>query len=827
MENLYNNINKERAFMMKSLLGNKDTAKIFQDAFDSPVGSTKRKIASSMLASLEKTAKRKRIADGQGGIMDTISGLFGGPAVQMPTWQSVSTPKPAAQPKPAPQPFIGPLPQPAINQPNVTLFPSASIPKQKTLTFDPRDTAFSAIDEMMSSKRKETMISEMDELMRRIEENNKKMEEQYKASSQSNLAPLTSKYEWQEERKPSAPVGQMPSQFQQDLYNLRNKAVTNIVNPVIRGPGLIAEGAESLLKSAYGGLKDAASYIKDKAVRAYEKPGEVLSDYFGAKYPSPSMPGQPLLSPEVKDILANTKLEPSKLQPSSTKEKKETKLPDGSIITETVEKKDSTSSQEGIVYDPQNKITGNSSVGGSVTGTGDIPSGIETLDKESPSSTANIGLTTGGVPSLSTGGDDFERQLREALDLDKIKADRDKLVSMGPNLQRNSEEWIRSNDQHVARINKMMKDAKENFSKNGDPSNPQQVRAHEMYLKTLQGLKAAQNERYDDYVKRTIDEYNADLRAAEELYKTTTTAYSDAIKSHADMKKEAYKEQMDLYKTMLKYEIERPEREARLDSLKMDILKKEADLVKSGIDNVFSKDSIEAMKKAGEIYWDKDGNIIKGLNVGEEFAVWSNKDTAVPMKAQLSAIETGMKNRLRSEAKSPENILGSIKNFSGDLLNIFMVETTKQPYAFDEEGNKVSIPLDFRESLGVANRVLTQAGDILIEYMRDNAETVRPYEILSQLEKGTTGTWWKTALTRNKFIQANSNYLPADILDAIYNAYEVDLSRDPKLQYTENIQARIKDLGGTPDTHAATVLGSMVTDQWNSALLQSVQKLTQ
>jgi len=354
----------------------------------------------------------------------------------------------------------------------------------------------------------------------------------------------------------------------------------------------------------------------------------------------------------------------------------------------------------------------------------------------------------------------LEGKLKEELGLNALLDKKTNLESLSPKIQTNLVDYVKARDLYIKDINNMIDKVDEKMM-NTDTSNPSTAAMYKNYRDYLYTLKGRQNQRYADYVNKSIEEYNTDLTNTQNKYSSAVKMYEDAKKDIENKYDDTKKVLLDMYKTIE----EAPGKQLTKLNQQMTynkLLLENADAA-SGRKNWLPE--VSAYK---DLILDSNGDVLGDINLAGKLQQLSGDQKYNPVGV-ISTFTSGAKSKLSKEVSSSDpNVL---KNAVGYATQIDQAYSLLNPETQKQLGPQIS---DMKQSLigdigGTVNPDGTGTG--ITGYILQNYKGVNSaVKQLSGKATGFLGFGSKPVpSSRAQFIKDNPS-VNADVLGAIYDS---------------------------------------------------------
>lgn len=201
----------------------------------------------------------------------------------------------------------------------------------------------------------------------------------------------------------------------------------------------------------------------------------------------------------------------------------------------------------------------------------------------------------------------LEEALKKQYGLDTLLERKTQLEKMNPTVKQDMVDYVKARDEYIEDINSML-DETNNTMANVDISNPVTNAMFKNYRNYLYTLKGRQNQRYAEYVNRSIEQYNTDLTGVQNQYANALGLYNDAKKNIEDKYDDTKKVLIDMYKTL-------EDAPDKMLSRMKNQLEYNKLLQETADDAVGRKNWIPEVNAYKDRLVDKDGNLLSDVNL--------------------------------------------------------------------------------------------------------------------------------------------------------------------------------------------------------------------
>jgi hypothetical protein len=609
-----NQINKTKAFTVKALMNNPKTAKIIKEAFNAPVGSTKRAQLKSMLGSLNRGTPGATSMDGQGGQLDPSFGTQQPVDPNVPQGRIDAYDNPLMNRVAMSQQLQQSQPQP----PATTAPPEPVVPQQQRFvesidSFLPKEsptaTGLQAGDYIDGPKWQELQgIYTPKQLESLIERDKNTQRIFWKGDSETAI-------------KPSY-IGETKSKTQ-DLYNsissinketlpIKDRRIIEDVDRQLKYlTGLSLTSKEDLddfgqeldyMKTALGNI-DAGSLSETDKAKMIDVYNQVTSM-------------QDLLLPRIKEDSKDTmndydfsqKIneqagEASGIDLNSPDAKQQIYDKMLNIVNGTLGGSDKLETWYNTmlndqqreyykpVYDAIKEGVGSKTFTLDIMSDKDKLSGMLGIPKEQLDLWPESGM-------LSEWLDDIKDTIDKGYGLDQLKNKVEKLEMRDLTITDDLKSYIRGKDEYLGKLDGLLVDARSKFAYM-DTSNPNVQKRMENYVNYLTILKGRQNQRYLDYLNNSVKTHEIQLKMARDSYSNSYDKATKAFESVKAGKTEFYNNVKDIIGEMYSNAEKQMSNVEKIQDRQLDVLDTALDIVKdigtnwSGFSGVAPEDQFE------------------------------------------------------------------------------------------------------------------------------------------------------------------------------------------------------------------------------------------
>jgi hypothetical protein len=317
-----------------------------------------------------------------------------------------------------------------------------------------------------------------------------------------------------------------------------------------------------------------------------------------------------------------------------------------------------------------------------------------------------------GGASLQERLTEVQKATRSEFDLDQKLGQLTNLINSGVGLEGRLTDYIRGRDEFLNETDQMLESFKDQVL-TMNMADPLVRNSAEQYSNYLYELRGRQNKRYVEFLNSSIDVYNSQLQASENLYNNAFDAYERALNRETAIATDEYNMiytgLTELYNSVLnepKRLLELQQMQNQVNSTALENLKDAYD--QANTDNLWNQDYLDALenlKKANII--DSDG-ILKGPISVSDFATWQTEKVASQsnlLRAIVQSVTKEMGPDEDGNNRDPEFIqekAGSVLNLINQLedmgqlnaatarswrqnISNAMVQTFRQTDAFDNQ----------------------------------------------------------------------------------------------------------------------------------------------
>jgi len=391
-----------------------------------------------------------------------------------------------------------------------------------------------------------------------------------------------------------------------------------------------------------------------------------------------------------------------------------------------------------------------------------------------------------------------KQELRTEHGLDQMEQELSELKSKKENFIPTLSKYITGRDEYLTKIDKSIEEWEKTRKTldMGDPTVNASYRKHLAYLYTLRGRQA---ERYGNFLKSAVADYEADVADLQSRYDNEYARFTDEVSSGAAITQETYNTRLQsmasLYQELDGLEAKRlnmkllQDQSDNNDILKLDNLTKAS----GASDPDYMKDYDATLKKIA----DNDGNLeIESVGVSGLYGLYA---TAFQAGQNTNAV-TDAVNKAISMTLRSQNTTDPTKTAPGSIEKVKEIKTM-----IDDFVTRMS---DSNDPAGKAaaqairdNFVLKSSQPILKGYVIDNLEAIK--EAIKEL------TNKKGVPTQQEWLNDHSD-LDYDLMMSLYTylvaAMKQAIAAKPELTPAEFLAPA---LNGSDDQIAQTVAGAM------------------
>lgn len=383
-------------------------------------------------------------------------------------------------------------------------------------------------------------------------------------------------------------------------------------------------------------------------------------------------------------------------------------------------------------------------------------------------------------------------------DANHIDSQLDSLVKMqnaGYTVQQDLTSFIRGKDQYLGQIDKMLDDVNSQMN-NIDMSNPIVAQRMGNYVNYLTILKGRQNQRYVGYLNTGINDFNAQLAAKENLYKTSLDRAEQEYNSAAAGATEGYtrltnvlsemytnvQERTTMAQQQEQYQLQKLQTLADIDYKGALATKAKADAANGGESGKFTgyKNYMELIgyneNDKGEIINPGNANFLDALNAASSanynLDLMSNAFSQVTQKVIKSDTSTG-------------TFMGNIGKYGDNLATL-----AEQMDSITTDPNKVSsLSADKQAQYKtlsdyynkISNSIMTGASDGIRAYLSSDKAKIQSVKDAIKTLVGAGGFWSRspvppTEAGKSHFLATYGAKL-GDIAELLFNYYTIGLKK--------------------------------------------------
>lgn len=281
--------------------------------------------------------------------------------------------------------------------------------------------------------------------------------------------------------------------------------------------------------------------------------------------------------------------------------------------------------------------------------------------------------------SLSQQIGDLHDIVRKDLSMDMIENSLSNKIKTGTNLTNDLNAYIKGRDEVVGSLDNMISDFQTKMIGDGqslrDPETVNTIKNYGNYLYTLKG-RAAQ--RYVDFANQSITQFGSELKGLESLYEQKTKEFETIYNQRATMTQEDYNRTYSMLTDLYNNIEQAPAKAMNMATMKAQLDAANATIAAaatpagSGVFGDYSGDDyIKGAKFYQEIMLDKEGNLRKGGTIDDYIAQASRAN--IPVNAAIDTFVNGVVEDLEKNASNPTAFNESLKYaqnvLSGDVLS--------------------------------------------------------------------------------------------------------------------------------------------------------------
>ncbi len=251
--------------------------------------------------------------------------------------------------------------------------------------------------------------------------------------------------------------------------------------------------------------------------------------------------------------------------------------------------------------------------------------------------------------SLSKTVDALDVALKKEYNVDTLGNQLNNLLRTGATLKDDLTNYIRGKDDYVSYVDGLIDRTKSDMFKRSDMADPRVQNSMTQYMNYLYTLKGRQNQRYVDFLNSAVNQYNGNLTNLQNSYNTASTMYQNALTRKSGIAQAEYTNIYNALSDMYTQAADAPKKEIELQYLREQLLNAQLNnvkLTKDAFGGTGDTQYIEEINKYKDYIYDKDGNLKPDVNLTS----WVNDlaNQGYSPKGVAVAFQNGMMNKLNA-----------------------------------------------------------------------------------------------------------------------------------------------------------------------------------
>ncbi len=243
----------------------------------------------------------------------------------------------------------------------------------------------------------------------------------------------------------------------------------------------------------------------------------------------------------------------------------------------------------------------------------------------------------------------LDGQLQRILDLQK----------RGANIEGDLQAYVRGKDTYLGKLDKLYTDATQKFA-SMDTSDPNDAKRAGNYLNYLTILKGRQNQRYIDFVNSSVQQHNAELTQATDVYKYTKDKFDEEYAQLKDGATEKYGALKDMLTEMYDNVDKREQTLYTDQKQQLDLINSAIQIDTNIIENQQKKNEVSGVKLPNDFY-SYTSTMLNELQAGSDWgSIWNKVKQRYPNASNQdidTALGGGMvKTEAEAKALDPNSV---------------------------------------------------------------------------------------------------------------------------------------------------------------------------
>jgi len=305
---------------------------------------------------------------------------------------------------------------------------------------------------------------------------------------------------------------------------------------------------------------------------------------------------------------------------------------------------------------------------------------------------------------------DLQSTLKEEYGLSELLAKKNKLSEATPNAVQDMTDYVKGRDQFISKINGLL-DKTNDKAASIDMLNPDNANMINSYKQYLTVLKGRQNQQYGTYINKSIDQFNNDIKNIDTQYQNAVDMYNSAYTNEAGITSDNYNNTKKALEEMYNAMVDGPLKLTQLQEAKERLYKLQTDNAGGAVDLV---DPYKDISKYKDDIVDKDGNIYDDLDLTGLI----NENAGVrgfDVKGVIKGYQDGIRSTMAN--------LGASGNISDLYKN--SDKYTKQLLAVKDDQNINPDGFINTSLKGAGDLAITKAGEGVNNYILNNYKDIK------------------------------------------------------------------------------------------------------
>jgi hypothetical protein len=373
---------------------------------------------------------------------------------------------------------------------------------------------------------------------------------------------------------------------------------------------------------------------------------------------------------------------------------------------------------------------------------------------------------------------DLKGRVKQELGLNELENKMNQIQSRGYTILPTLTDYVRGRDEYLGEIDNMIEDTKTKIT-SMDLSDPTLNKSMSDYMNYLYVLKGRQNKRYGDWIQQSIDTHNAEVNSINDQYKIVSQRYQDEVASQAAITQEDYNNWKTTLTEMYNSIDGAENKQLETQTLKAQLQKTYLDMA---IDAVGAKGNKLDQSYLGDK--DKYFDIIGGVKQNAVGPIGSDgKPTNIYSERAMDIDQ--MMNQAEAAGLDPEGVVYWLANsyFPSYVKDEISKGNINEPIDFygnmiKNFANSSSRTNTLQDASTLINTLITSFDSGLDNYLKNENVKGNIKDVLDDL---TSTKWFSgkqkydSSTSRDEFLENNKGRLPDDVLNKIFDTYEVNV----------------------------------------------------